>query len=76
VEARIERAQIEAFASVCAHESLEAWEGAGNRIEMLAGNSNRDREALVERFVPAMESVSGIENQVRSVCGNIIRARA
>lgn len=76
VEARIERAQIEAFASVCVHNSLAAWVDAGNRIEMLAGDSNRDREELVERYIPIMDSTDGLEHAVGSVCGNIIRARA
>ncbi len=62
VDARIERATIEALASVCAHNSLMAWESDGRRIDALAGDSNRDREALVERFIPAMDSAMDLEN--------------
>ena len=76
VDARIERAMIEAFASVCVHDSLRAWDGDGKKLEMLAGDSNRDREDLVARFIPVMESTSGLENRIRSACDNIIRARA
>ena len=76
VDARIEKATIEAFASVCVHNSLLAWDSDGKKIEMLAGDSNRDREALVERFIPLMELASGLENRIRSACDNIIRARA
>jgi hypothetical protein len=76
VDARIERATVEVLASVCVYNSLAAWESDGRKLDALAGDSNRDREALVERFIPTMESAIGLENQVRSVCGNIIRARA
>jgi hypothetical protein len=73
---RVERAQIEAFASICVYNSLASWVSEGKKIEDLAGDSNREREALVELFVPATESVYGLENAIRSACGNIIRARA
>jgi hypothetical protein len=75
VDERVERAQIEAFASVCVYNSLAAWVSDGKKIEDLAGDSNRERDALIELFIPAMESVSGLENAIRSVCSNIIRAR-
>ena len=76
LDERVEQAQVEAFAAVCVHNSLAAWISDGNRIEDLAGDTNREREALVELFIPAIDLVSGLENSIRSVCGNIIRARA
>jgi hypothetical protein len=76
VDARIEQATVEALASVCVHNSLVSWEHDGHTIDALAGDSNRDREALVERFIPIMDSAFGLEDAIRSACGNIIRARA
>ncbi|MEX0807236.1 MAG: hypothetical protein WD044_00770 [Dongiaceae bacterium] len=73
---RIERAQVEAFASICVVNSLAAWASDGKKLEDLAGDSNREREALIELFVPATESVYGLESAIRRACGNIIRARA
>ena len=76
VDARIEQATVEALASVCVYNSLASWTSDGKTIDALAGDSNRDREALVERFIPAMDSAFGLENAIRSACGNIIRSRA
>jgi len=76
VDEKLERARIESYAAVCAHASLTSWEVDGRRIRDLAGANNRDREELVERFIPAMGPAALLRTAIRNACENIIRARA
>jgi hypothetical protein len=76
VDETIRKARVEAFAAVCVARSIAEWEKEGHELRELAGMSNPDRMALVERFIPATEAADGLESTIATVCSNVLRVQA
>lgn len=50
-------AQVTAYGTICAENSVADWKGSGQEMIALEGWDNRDvRETLAKRFMPAAES--------------------
>ncbi len=76
VDKTVREAQVEAFAAVCVARSIAAWEEEGHELRDLAGLTNPDRTALVQRFVPVTEAADGLESAIATVCSNVLRVQA
>ncbi len=60
-------AQVTAYGTVCAENSVADWKNSGQKMEALDGWGNRDaRKALAARFMPATES--GLTKDVQTAC--------
>ena len=76
VDKTVREARVEAFAAVCVARSIAEWEKEGHELRDLAGLTNPDRTALVQRFIPATAAADGLGSAIEAVCSNVIRLQA
>lgn len=71
----VQRAQLEAVATVCAIQANQHWLAEGNQTASLEGWSNDARDQLAERFTPQLEEIAGLKaSEITRLCGRMLKS--
>lgn len=72
----VHSARANAYATVCATNSMESWKDQGNELEALDGYSNQERDALIKQNMPVLPSTnSNLSESVEDACEDKIRSQ-
>lgn len=73
----VHNARTNAYATVCATNSIESWKADNNDIADLEGYSNDQRGALIERNMPVLadDAATSLADDIQDVCEDKIRAQ-
>lgn len=73
MHSEVQEAKVAAFAQICENNALASWKQQGKDVEKLGGWGNDSREALAERFAPALPSDATYRQKVIDSCDNMLR---
>lgn len=68
----VQKAQVEAVATVCAIQARQHWLAEGNESAALDGWSNDARDQLAERFTPQLKEVRA--SDITRQCGRMLKS--
>lgn len=73
----VQNARTNAYATVCATNSLESWKAENNDMAELEGFSNDQRDALIERNMPVLadNAATSLADDIQDACEDKIRAQ-
>lgn len=72
----VHSARTNAYATVCATNSMESWKDQGNELGALDGYSNEERDALVKQNMPVLPSTnSNLSESIEDTCEDKIRSQ-
>lgn len=73
----VQSARVNAYATVCATNSIESWKAENNDMAELEGFSNDQRDALIERNMPVLadNTATGLADDIQDSCEDKIRAQ-
>ncbi|MFC4350122.1 hypothetical protein ACFOW6_01060 [Fodinicurvata halophila] len=69
-------ARTNAYATVCATNSMESWKEQGNEMDALGGYSNEERDALIKQNMPVLPNTnSNLSESIQDNCEDKIRSQ-